>query len=138
MGVRVEPATSNDREATIALWEIAGLTRSWNDPRSDFDLALSNPTSDVLLARQGAELVGTIMVGFDGHRGWIYYLATDPGNRGRGIGRALVEAAEDKLRAFGCPRVRLMVRGGNRPARAFYETLGYEAQDVVTLGRTLD
>lgn len=78
------------------------------------------------------------MVGFDGHRGWIYYLATDPGHRGRGIGPALMRAAEQNLRELGCPRIRLMVRGDNLLARDFYEAVGYQAQDVVTLGRTLD
>lgn len=136
--MRIEPATPEDREATIALWEAAGLTRPWNDPGSDFDLALANPTSDVLLACDGPELVGSVMVGFDGHRGWVYYLATDPKHRKRGIGRALMNAAEDKLRELGCPRIRLMVRGRNLSARDFYEAIGYEIQDVITLGRTLD
>ena len=138
MGVTIRPASPGDRDATIALWEAAGLTRLWNDPRSDFDLALSNPTSAVLLAHDGAVLVGGVMVGFDGHRGWVYYLATHPEHRGRGIGRALMTAAEQNLRALGCPRIRLMVRGDNLLARDFYEAVGYQAQDVVTLGRTLD
>jgi ribosomal protein S18 acetylase RimI-like enzyme len=135
--VRIEVATPRDREATIALWEAAGLTRPWNDPGSDFDLALATSTSDVLLARDGGDLVGSVMVGFDGHRGWVYYLATDPKRRKRGIGRALMTAAEAKLRELGCPRIRLMVRGGNLPARGFYEAVGYEVQDVITLGRSL-
>ena len=136
--MRIEPASAGDRAAVIALWQAAGLTRPWNDPGSDFDLALANPTSTILLARDEAGLVGSVMAGFDGHRGWVYYLATDPDRLKHGIGRALMAAAEDWLRQLGCPRVRLMVRHDNLDARGFYTAIGYDDQDVVTMGRTLD
>jgi len=136
--VTIAPATPRDRAATIALWQAAGLTRPWNDPGADLDLALATPTSDVLLARDGGEVIGSVMVGFDGHRGWVYYLATAPDHRKRGVGRALMQAAEATLRKLGCLRIRLMVRSDNLAARGFYEAVGYEAQDVITLGRTLD
>lgn len=122
----------------MALWHAAGLTRPWNDPAADFDRALSAPGSTILVARDGARLVGSVMAGFDGHRGWVYYLAADPDRRQRGIGRRLMGAAEDWLRQQGCPRIRLMVRGDNTAARGFYAALGYDEQDVVTMGRTLD
>ena len=138
MGIRVGPATGADRAAVIALWQAAGLTRPWNDPGADFDLALGNPTSAVLIARKGESLVGSIMAGFDGHRGWVYYLATAPDRLKHGIGRALMAAAEDWLRQLGCPRVRLMVRHDHLDARGFYTAIGYDDQDVVTMGRTLD
>ena len=135
MGVSVRAATAADREATVALWDAAGLTRPWNDPRADFDLALATPTSTVLLAEDDDALNGSVMVGFDGHRGWVYYLATAPDRRGQGIGRALMTAAEDWLKALGSPKIQLMVRGDNAVARGFYDALGYELQDVVTLGK---
>ena len=138
MGVKIEPACPWDRDTTIALWEAAGLTRPWNDPGTDFDNALANPTSDVLLAREGGDLLGSVMVGFDGHRGWVYYLAAAPTHRKRGIGRALMNAAEDWLRQLGCSRIRLMVRDDNPAAREFYEAVGFDVQGVITLGRTLD
>jgi len=138
VGVRIEPAKPSDRGAVIALWHAAGLTRPWNDPGSDFDLAMANPTSTILVARDGGHFAGSIMAGFDGHRGWVYYLATDPERQRCGIGRGLMEAAEDWLRRLGCPRIRLMVRGDNLAARGFYTAIGYAPQDVVTLGRTLD
>ena len=122
----------------VALWQAAGLIRPWNDPYSDYDLALSNPTSIILLARSHAALVGSVMVGFDGHRGWVYYLACDREQRGRGIGRALMTAAEVWLRERGCPKIQLMVRGDNAAARGFYVAVGYAEQDVVTIGRRLD
>lgn len=136
--MRIAPATGADREAVVALWHAAGLTRPWNDPDADFDLALSNPGSTVLLAHADEALVGSVMVGFDGHRGWVYYLASDPAHRGQGIGRALMQAAEEWLRARGCPKIQLMVRADNLPAKDFYAAIGYEEQSVVTIGRRLD
>ena len=136
--MKIEPASAGDRAAVIALWQAAGLTRPWNDLGSDFDLALANPTSTILLAHDEAGLAGSVMAGFDGHRGWVYYLATDPDRLKHGVGRALMAAAEDWLRRLGCPRVRLMVRHDNLGARGFYTAIGYDDQDVVTMGRTLD
>lgn len=132
------PATAADRAAVIALWQAAGLTRPWNDAGNDFDLALTNPTSTVLLARDGETLAGSVMAGFDGHRGWVYYLATDPARLGTGIGKVLMRTAEQWLQDLGCPRIRLMVRADNLAARGFYNAIGYDDQDVVTMGRTLD
>ena len=138
MGVTVAQAVSADRDAVVALWQAAELTRPWNDPFADFDLALTNPTSTVLLAREGALLAGSVMVGFDGHRGWVYYLASEPAKRCQGIGRALMSAAEDWLRNRGCPKIQLMVRSDNLAAKGFYAAIGYEEQDVMTIGRRLD
>ena len=135
MGISVLAATTADREATVALWEAAGLTRPWNDPRSDFDLAVATPTSAILLARDGKTLSGSVMVGFDGHRGWVYYVAVAPDCQRRGIGRVLMRAAEDWLQERGCPKIQLMLRGDNAQARGFYAALGYDLQDVVTVGK---
>ena len=121
----------------IALWEACGLTRPWNDPRRDFKLALASGTSAVLIVREGDALAGSVMTGFDGHRGWVYYLAVAPGHRRQGLGRALMAAAEAWLRARGAPKIQLMVREQN-DAIGFYEALGLERQQVVTLGRFLD
>ncbi|WP_334181743.1 GNAT family acetyltransferase [Novosphingobium sp.] len=131
-------ARAGDREAVIALWREAELTRPWNDPVADFDLALANSTSTVLIARDGSDAAGTIMVGFDGHRGWVYYLAIAEARRRRGIARLLMQRAEGWLAALGCPKTQLMVRGENAAALGFYAALGYEVQDVFTLGRRLD
>lgn len=135
MGVTIRAAEAADREAVVALWQAAGLTRPWNDPRADFDLALANTASTVLLAEHETVVQGCVMAGFDGHRGWVYYLATHPDSRGQSIGRALMAAAEDSLKALGSPKIQLMVRGDNTVARGFYDALGYELQDVVTLGK---
>ncbi|MBS0483050.1 MAG: GNAT family acetyltransferase [Proteobacteria bacterium] len=134
----IRPAGVADRDAVVALWRDAGLTRPWNDPGSDFDLALANPTSTILLAYRNGDLAGSVMAGFDGHRGWAYYLASATRQRGQGIARRLMAEAEIWLAQLGCPRVRLMVRTDNLAAKGFYAAIGYEEQDVITLGRTLD
>ncbi|MES1974925.1 MAG: GNAT family acetyltransferase [Pseudomonadota bacterium] len=130
-------ARADDAAAVIELWEACGLTRPWNDPRRDFALALDGATSTVLILRQGDILAGSVMVGFDGHRGWIYYLAVAPARRLHGHGRELMAAAEAWLRGRGAPKMQLMVRDGNAAALGFYAALGLERQDVVTLGKFL-
>lgn len=132
--VRLDAA---DADAAVALWHAAGLTRPWNDPHADFARALAEPGADVLGLRDGGELVATVLVGDDGHRGWVYYLAVAPDRQRHGLGRVLMAAAEAWLRARGCPKLNLMVRGDNGAARGFYARLGYELNDVVTLGKRL-
>lgn len=137
----IEDARASDQEAVTALWHDCGLTRPWNDAAADFALALSGETSTVLVARDATEggvgIDASIMVGFDGHRGWVYYLAVAPKRQRGGLGRALMAAAEDWLRARGCPKIQLMVRENNAAALGFYAALGLEPQKVVTLGRFL-
>lgn len=134
MRIRVLP--DEHRRAAVALWHAAGLTRPWNDPDDDLRRALAGPASTVLAALEADDgLVGTVMVGHDGHRGWMYYLASAV--RYRGTGRALVAAAEEWL-AGRVPKAQLMVRADNVDAVAFYERLGYERSDVTVLGRRLD
>ncbi|UYY58441.1 GNAT family acetyltransferase [Sphingomonas sp. S2-65] len=131
-------ASEGDADQVVALWRACGLTRPWNDPAADFTLALRTQTAAVLVARDAAQAVGSVMVGFDGHRGWIYYLAVDLSHRGAGLGRALMAAAEAWLKVRGCPKVQLMVREDNEAALGFYQALGMERQPVVTLGRFLN
>ncbi|WP_368809405.1 GNAT family acetyltransferase [Kocuria sabuli] len=126
------------REDAVSLWQEAGLTRPWNDPRADLDRALEGPSSTVLAALGEDGLVGTAMVGHDGHRGWVYYVAVRPAHRGQGLGRALMAACEQWVAGCGIPKMQLMVRTGNAGTRAFYERLGYAVQDTVVLGRFFD
>lgn len=130
-------ATASDAGAVIALWHAAGLTRPWNDPAADFARALAAADAAVLVVRDDEGAIASVMVGDDGHRGWVYYLAVAPDRRRQGLGRALMVAAEDWLRARGCPKIQLMVRSGNAEALGFYAALGLERQEVVTLGRRL-
>lgn len=131
-------ATSADAEAVIALWHACDLVRPWNDPAADFGRALVGAHSTVLVSRLGGRIVASAMVGEDGHRGWVYYLAVAPDRRRAGLGARMMAAAESWLRGRGVPKIQLMVREGNDEALAFYAALGLERQRVVTLGRFLD
>lgn len=135
MTVSIREASTHDQAATIALWQECGLTRPWNDPAGDFDRALAFAGSTIFVADDGA-LVGTAMAGFDGHRGWIYYLGVDPARRGEGIARRLIDACTDWLKGHDCPKVELMLRDGN-PASGLYERLGWELQPVKIYARWL-
>ena len=128
---------ANEAAAAASLWEEAGLVRSWNDPHADIEAALACPTATVLAARDGAHVVGTVMAGYDGHRGWLYYVAVAGDRRGDGLGRALVEAAEQWLAAQGARVIRLMVRAENEAVTRFYEALGYEDGEMIVMGKRL-
>lgn len=114
------------RADLIDLWKACDLTRPWNDPDADIDRALANPSSTIRLAVEGDRTIGGVMCGYDGHRGWVYYLAASPGHRGTGIGRKLMTAAEDWLKDRGCPKLQLMVRETNTATLGFYDSIGYE------------
>lgn len=122
----------------VALWQECGLTRPWNDPHADLKRALAGPTSTVLGFAEDGVVVGAVMVGHDGHRGWVYYLAVRPDRRGTGLGRALMQASERWLVQRGVPKIQLMVRTTSAAVISFYETLGYEDGEVVVLGKFLD
>jgi ribosomal protein S18 acetylase RimI-like enzyme len=136
--VDVRELTLRDREDALDLWERCGLTRPWNPPAADFDRAVAGPSSAVLGVFDHDALAATVMVGDDGHRGWVYYVGVDPDRRTRGVGRAAMGAAEDWLRARGVRKVELMVRAGNDGAAAFYDGLGYRREDVGVFSRWLD
>ena len=126
-----------ESEAAVALWQEAGLTRPWNDPRADIGLALAGPSSTILTAKAEGRLVATVMVGWDGHRGWIYYLAVALDKRRQGLGVRMLKAAEDWLKARGAPKVQLLVRAENAAVLSFYESLGYQRSDAVMMQRVL-
>ena len=133
----IRTATTADAEAAIALWHACALTRPWNDPAADFTRALAGPSSTVLVLEHAGMVIGSVMAGDDGHRGWLYYLAVDPAHQRQGHARALVDAACRFLRAQGCPKVELMVRQGNAAA-GLYPRLGWQRQEVEVWALTLD
>jgi ribosomal protein S18 acetylase RimI-like enzyme len=134
----ITPIVDADIDAVIALWRVCGLTRPWNDPASDIALARRGPNSTVLVGSDEGMIVATAMVGHDGHRGWVYYVATDPEHRQRGYGRVIMNAAEDWLRAAGMAKVQLMVRRENAKAGAFYQSIGYAESQTVVFAKWLD
>ena len=127
-----------DRDGVIALWEACGLTRPWNDPATDIAFCVSKPESTILVGEIDGKPVASVMTGHDGHRGWLYYLAVEPGLHKSGHGRAMVAAAENWLKARGVPKVMLMVRPENTTVRAFYDALGYEEEERVIYAKRLD
>ncbi|GAN54602.1 GNAT family acetyltransferase [Tanticharoenia sakaeratensis] len=133
----IRPASDEDEAAVVDLWRASGLVAPYNDPAADFRYALGRPASDVLVVMDGAAVSGAVMVGHDGHRGWIYYLASHPDRRGQGIGRALVNAAEDWLCARACRKLQLMVRETNTGVVPFYERLGFENTPRVVMAKWL-
>jgi ribosomal protein S18 acetylase RimI-like enzyme len=136
--VVIRPYVAADEDGVVALWEATGLTRPWNDPRKDIARKLSVQPEGFLVAVVGSQVVGSVMAGYDGHRGWVNYLAVAPDSRRTGVGRALMIAAERMLGALGCPKVNLQIRATNLRAVSFYEALGYATDDVISLGRRLE
>ncbi|MEJ1089920.1 GNAT family acetyltransferase [Microbacterium sp. Mu-80] len=137
MTTQIRTFTAADTEPVVALWDEAGLIRPWNDARADIQRMLAVWPGLLIVAEDGGTIVGSVMGGYDGHRGWLYYLATAAGRRGEGIGRMLVEEAERRLIALGCPKVQLMVRPGNEIVFAFYDQVGYERFDIGMTGKRL-
>ena len=128
-----------DLPEVIRLWQRAGLVREWNDPAGDIALARRERNATILLGRDGeGALVASLLVGHDGHRGWVYYVSVDPDHRFKNYGRDIMTAAEDWLRARGIMKLQLMVRGDNAKVHAFYQSLGYYDQQRTTFAKWLD
>jgi ribosomal protein S18 acetylase RimI-like enzyme len=134
----IQPLPPTLFDAAVALWHEVGLTRPWNDPVADLQRAAAGPASAVLAGLDDGGLLATAMVGHDGHRGSVYYVAVRPDARGNGHGREIMRACEDWLSDRGIPKLNLMVRGQNESTAAFYAALGYGRDDVVVLSKRLD
>ncbi len=127
-----------DEPAVAALWRrVFPDDPPRNEPTAVVRRKLATQRELFLVAVTGERIVGTVLAGYDGYRGWIYHLAVEPGLQRRGIGRRLVEEAERRLRARGCPKVNLQVRAGNRAVVALYEALGYSVETHVSMGKEL-
>jgi GNAT superfamily N-acetyltransferase len=134
----IEAIEDGDVTEVIALWQRCGSLRAWNDPARDIALARKETNATVLLGRNDGVLVASVLVGHDGHRGWVYYVTVDPDHRLKGYGRVIMIAAEDWLRARGIEKLQLMVRGDNAKVHAFYQSLGYYDQERVVFAKWLD
>lgn len=132
--MKIRSATETEEAAVTALWRECGLTVPYNDPAADFRFALGKSNSDILVAD---DLCGSVMVGHDGHRGWLYYLAVAPQRQRQGVGRMLVAAAEQWLAARGIPKVQLMVRETNEAVTAFYLRLGFDPMPRINMQKWL-
>lgn len=129
----------SDRDAVVRLWRRCDLVRPWNDADLDIDRKLAVDPGGFLVGvdPSSGDVVACVMAGYDGHRGWINYLAVDPDRQGTGAGRTIMVAAERLLAERGCPKVNLQIRTSNPDAITFYRRIGYVVDDVVSMGRRL-
>ncbi len=136
--VEVRAYRVEDEEPVVALWtEVFGYEQARNDPLLDVRRKRDAQPEFFLVAEQGGRVVGTVMGGYDGHRGWAHRLAVAPAQRRRGIGEALMRRLEAELDAAGCPKLNLQVRSDNADVVAFYRRIGYAVEDRVSLGKQL-
>jgi len=138
MEMQVRPFNQDDTEAVVQLWMDCGLVVAWNNPRKDILRKLTVQPDMFLIGCLDNQIIATVMAGYDGHRGWINYLAVQPDHQHGGIGRLMMEEAEKLLRAVGCPKINLQVRSSNHAVIEFYKTLGFKQDDAVSLGKRLD
>jgi ribosomal protein S18 acetylase RimI-like enzyme len=127
-----------DEPAVIDLWHHCELVRPQNDPTKDIRRKLNVQPGMFLIAKIENEIIGTVMAGYEGHRGWINYLAVSPQHRRQGIATALMQEAERILRLVGCPKINLQVRSTNRDVIEFYRQIGFAVDDVVSMGKRLE
>ena len=136
--MEIRPFQLSDEAAVVALWERCGLVRPWNDPHKDIQRKLAVRPDLFLVGALQGEVVATAMAGYEGHRGWISYLAVSPEHQRTGLGRAIMNETERLLRETGCPKINLQVRSTNVQVIEFYRSLGYLVEDVVNLGKRLE
>ena len=128
----------SDQEAVVRLWIECDLAVPWNDPVKDINRKLTTQRELFLVGTVGPRLVATVMAGYDGHRGWINYLAVATDCQRTGVGRRLMDEAEVRLRELGCPKISLQVRNSNAGAVGFYWSLGYSVDNVISMGKRLE
>lgn len=133
----IRPYHPDDESAVIVLWQDCGLVQPWNDPRKDIARKLRVAPDMFLVGLAGGQVVATVMVGYDGHRGWINYLAVAPRHRRQGLGRQIMNEAQRLLGQMGCAKINLQVRSSNAAVLEFYKRLGYVVDDVISMGKRL-
>ncbi len=136
-GLAIRPYRRSDCPHVVALWHACDLVVPWNDPERDIETKIAFQAELFLVGEHAGELVASVMVGYEGHRGWINYLAVAPAHRRAGAGRQMMEHAENVLRRLGCPKINLQVRAGNQDVVRFYEGLGFARDDSISLGKRI-
>lgn len=138
MSLTIRPFKIADESAVIDLWKRCDLVRPWNDPHEDIAIKMTTQPEFFLVGERDGRIVASAMAGFDGHRGWVNYLAVEPTLQGKGIGRSLMAEVERLFKLRSVPKINLQVRSGNNDVIAFYKSLGYKVDDVVGMGKRLD
>lgn len=137
MEMRIRAFCAKDEETVVALWRRCNLIRPSNNPHADIRRKLEVRPDLFLIGERDGTIVASVMAGYEGHRGWLNYVAVDPEHRRRGLGRAIVAAAELRLRAVGCPKINLQIRSSNPEVIEFYRRIGYSVDEVVSMGKRL-
>lgn len=135
--MQIRPYHSSDEAAVLALWAECQMA-NWENPRKAIARKLRVNPEWFLVGELDGKVVATCMVGYEGHRGWINFLAVAPAHQRNGYGRALMAEAEHILRGAGCAKINLQVRATNRAVLAFYRKLGFEVDNLVHLGKRLE
>ena len=134
----IRPYEWKDEDAVIELWYRCNLVTPQNEPKRDINMKLDVQPHLFLVGLLNAYVVASVMAGYEGHRGWINYLAVDPQYRNRGIGRQIMRKVEIGLRNEGCPKINLQIRSSNKEAIGFYQHLGYQVEDVISMGKRFE
>ncbi len=137
-GTSIRQFVASDQNDLVELWSVCGLLRSWNDPLEDIRLCVTTPSSELVVVELEDQLIGSAMLGHDGHRGWVYYLAVHPNWQRNGIGRSLMSYAEGWMDQRQVPKIQAMIRADNLPVRGFYKRLGYQDDDVQVVEKFLN
>ena len=136
--VNIRTYKDSDKEEVVGLWEQCNLVVPWNHPETDINIKMNFQPELFLVGEVGGRIIATVMAGFEGHRGWINYLAVLPKFQKQGVGRTMMQKAEQRLRDLGCPKINLQVRSSNKDVIAFYKSVGFSQDDVISLGKRLD
>ena len=132
------PFDKSDQQAVIDLWMDCGLVVPWNDPVKDIERKLKVDPDLFLVGELDGEIVASVMGGYDGHRGWINYLAVSPRHQRMGYGRLIMEVVEQAIAQKGCPKINLQIRAANTDIASFYQSIGYDIDNVIGLGKRLE
>ena len=135
--MKIRPYQSTDESAVIDLWMLCGLVAPQNNPQTDIQRMIAVAPDWFLVGTLDAEVIATVMVAYDGHRGWVHYLAVAPRCQKAGYGRRIMDHAEALLRELGCPKINLQVRTSNRQVIEFYQRIGFSLDDVLSMGKRL-
>lgn len=136
--LEIRPYSESDEAAVAALWrEVFPNAPAWNHPETTIQRKLAVQRELFLVATTDSRIVGTAMGGYDGHRGWVHYVAVSTRHRRHGVGAALMKAVEERLAKMGCPKLNLQIRAEDREVVAFYEALGYRIEERVSMGKLL-
>lgn len=136
--MKIRTFETRDKERVVELWQACGLTVPWNDPYKDIQRKLAVDPDLFLVGEMSGEIVASVMGGYEGHRGWINYLAVAPRHQRKGHGRQMMQAVEERIRSRGCPKINLQVRESNTQVIAFYRAIGFKLDHVIGMGKRLE